>query len=86
MTFAYTVESGDTDTDGIYIGTDPLGDNAGGDFHFEGNAAVPAYTGLAANQLPVDQSVDGSRSPACGEVFCSNVTVGRSKCRYFSGI
>ena len=76
MAFGYTVGSGDTDTDGIYIGTDPLGDNAGGDFHVEGNAAVPAYTGLASNQLPSDQSVDGSRSRACGEVFCSNVTVG----------
>ena len=75
MLFAYTVVPSDTDTDGIYISADPLGDNAGGDLHFQGDAAVPAHTRLAANQLPSDQSVDGSRSSACGEVLCSNLTV-----------
>ena len=74
--FAYTVQSGDTDTDGIYIGADPLGDNAGVVWHAEESAVVPAYTRLAANQLPAGQSVDGSRSRSCAEVFCSTMTIG----------
>ena len=79
LAFAYTVTSGDMDIDGIYISADPLGDNAGGDFHFEGQATVPADTKLAANQLPAGYSVDGSRSPTCAEVFCSNLKVGQRR-------
>ena len=73
LVFAYTVRSGDTDTDGIYIGTDPLGDNAGVEFHLKGSAAFPAYLRLGANQLPVAQSVDGARSRVCQDVLCSTV-------------
>ena len=73
LVFAYTVRSGDTDTDGIYIGIDPLGDNAGVEFHSEGSAAFPAYLRLGANQLPVAQSVDGARSRVCQDVLCSTV-------------
>ena len=73
LVFAYTVRYGDTDTDGIYIGTDPLGDNAGVEFHSEGSAAFPAYLRLGANQLPVAQSVDGARSRVCQDVLCSTV-------------
>ena len=76
LLFAYTVQSGDTDTDGIYIGADPFGDNAGVVWHAEESAVVPAYTRLAANQLPAGQSVDGSRSRSCAEVFCSTMTIG----------
>ena len=67
--FAYTVRSGDTDTDGIHIGADPFGDNAGVVWHtLPESAVVPAYTRLAAKQLPAGQSVDGSRSRSCAEV------------------
>ena len=76
LVFAYTVQSGDTDTDGIYIGADPLGDNAGVVWYAEDSAVVPAYTRLAANQLPAGQSVDGSRSRSCAEVLCSTMTIG----------
>ena len=75
--FAYTVRSGDTDTDGIYIGADPIGDNAGAVWHTVGSAVVPAHTRLAAKQLPAGQSVDGSRSRSCAEVFCSTMTIGK---------
>ena len=73
LVFAYTVRSGDTDTDDIYIGTDPLGDNAGVEFRSEGSAAFPAYLRLGANRLPVAQSVDGARSRVCQDVLCSTV-------------
>ena len=77
--FSYTVQPGDTDMDGIYIGADPLGDNAGIDFHAEDTPAVPAYLRLAANQLAASQSVDGSGPRTCEEVFCSTVLVGEDR-------
>ena len=76
LLFSYTVQPGDTDVDGIYIGADPLGDNAGIDFHAEDTPAVPAYLRLAANQLAASQSVDGSGSRTCQEVLCSAVRSG----------
>ena len=74
--FSYTVQPGDTDTDGIYIGENPFGDNAGIDFRSEESPAIPAHLTLPANQLPADQSVDGSRSRQCKEVLCSTLSVG----------
>ena len=75
--FSYTVRPGDTDTDGIYIGENPFGDNAGIDFRSEEFPAIPAHLTLPANQFPADQSVDGSRSRSCEEVLCSTLYVGR---------
>ena len=71
--------------DGIYIGADPLGDNAGIDFHAEDVPAVPAYLRLAANQLAASQSVDGSGSRTCQEVLCSTVRSGVAPGDRFSG-
>ena len=83
--FSYTVQPGDTDTDGIYIGADPLGDNAGIDSHAADTPAVPAYLRLAANQLGSSQSVDGSSSQACQEVLCSTVRSGVAADDRYSG-
>ena len=83
--FSYTVQAGDTDADGIYIGADPLGDNAGIDSHAADTPAIPAYLRLAANQLPASQSVDGSGSRTCEEVLCSTVRSGLSANDRFSG-
>ena len=85
LIFSYTVQAGDTDTDGIYIGADPLGDNAGFDLHASYSSAIPAYVRLAANQLPANQSVDGSVSRTCEEVFCSAVRSGVSAEDRFPG-
>ena len=49
--FSYTVRPGDTDTDGIYIGENPFGDNAGIDFRSEEFPAIPAHLTLPANQF-----------------------------------
>ena len=84
--FSYTVQPGDTDSDGIFLGADPLGDNAGIDFHTEETAAVPAYLRLAANQLAASQSVDGSGSRTCEEVFCSTVLVGENRIGLEAGL
>ena len=83
--FSYTVQAGDTDADGIYIGADPLGDNAGIDSHAADTPAIPAYVRLAANQLPASQSVDGSGSRTCEEVLCSTVLAEVSANDRFSG-
>ena len=76
--FAYTVQPGDADTDGIYIGANPLGDNAGIDFHAKDTPAVPARLQLAANQVAASQSVDGSGSRICQELLCSTLLVGEN--------
>ena len=77
--FTYTVQPGDTDNDGIYIGADPLGDNSGIGFYAADTPALPASMRLAANQLAASQSVDGSGPGTCEEVFCSTVLVGENR-------
>ena len=86
LLFAYTVQPGDMDIDGIYIGASPLGDNAGVDFHAEGDSTVPAYLSLAANQLAASQAVDGSASRRCQEVFCSTVTASEALSNIGAGL
>ena len=71
--FSYTVQAADTDTNGIYIGADPLGDNSGIDFLASYGSAIPADVRLAANQLPASQSVDGSSPGTCQLILCSTV-------------
>ena len=77
--FSYTVRPGDTDTDGIYIGENSFGDNAGIEFRSEDNSAIPAHLTLPANQFPANQSVDGSRSRQCKEVLCSTLSVAATR-------
>ena len=55
--FAYTVQPGDADTDGIYIGANPLGDNAGIDFSCEGHSRC-------------SRSPAACGQPGCGESIC----------------
>ena len=85
LIFSYTVQAGDTDADGIYIGADPLGDNAGFDLHASYSSSIPADVRLAANQLPASQSVDGSGSRACEEVLCSTVRSGVAIVNRYAG-
>ena len=78
--YAYTVQSGDADTDGILLGENPLGRNA--DFalaleppEYRVPAYVPADLTLSATQLGAGQLVDGSQERACVEVACIELTV-----------
>ena len=79
--YAYTVQSGDSDTDGILLGENPLGRNA--DFAL---ARIPAYLALNPPHVPADltlpsmqlgagQLVDGSQQRTCVEVACIQLTV-----------
>ena len=78
--YAYTVQSGDQDTDGILLGENPLGRNA--DFAlalepplFGVALHVPADLTLSATQLGAGQLVDGSQERACVDVACIQLTV-----------
>ena len=78
--YAYTVESGDQDTDGILLGENPLGRNA--DFAlalapptFGVGAYVPVDLTLSATQLGAGQLVDGSQERACVDIACIELTV-----------
>ena len=79
--YAYTVQSGDSDTDGILLGENPLGRNA--DFAL---ARRPPLFGVTAPYVPVDLTlpsmqlgaghlVDGSQQRTCEEVACLELTV-----------
>ena len=79
--YAYTVQSGDQDTDGILLGENPLGRNA--DFalaldppHLRVAADVPVDLTLSSTQLGAGQLVDGSQERTCVDVACIQLTVG----------
>ena len=80
--YAYTVQSGDQDTDGILLGENPLGRNA--DFAlalrpptFGVIPHVPVDLTLSATQLGAGQLVDGSQERTCVDVACIQLTVER---------
>ena len=68
--YAYTVRSGDNDTDGIRLGENPLGRNADFDATLEFNSAVPADLTLPTIQLGTGQHVNGSQERTCDEIGC----------------
>ena len=87
LLFIYTVQPGDTDTDGILIPENPLGGNA--DLVWQSaqnlnpnllgshdNIRIPANMLLPENQLSADQVVDGSSAYDCQELHCTEIVVG----------
>ena len=68
--YAYTVQSGDIDTDGIRLGENPLGRNADFDATLERKSAVPADLTLPTIQLGTGQHVNGSQERTCEEIAC----------------
>ena len=75
LVFAYTVQAGDTDTDGIYLAANSLGDNAAAEIHLKGHGDVPAVVSAAAKQYGATQAVDGSRSKTCKEILCTTMSL-----------
>ena len=83
LVFAYEVKAGDTDTDGILIGEDPLGLNE----NFETvtyQPVVPAHLSMPSVQLGTEQSIDGSQERTCLETQCITMTVGDNERPYGS--
>ena len=68
--YAYTVRSGDNDTDGIRLGENPLGRNADFDVTLKHDSAVPADLTLPPIQLGTGQHVNGSQERTCDEIGC----------------
>ena len=74
LLYSYEVQSGDSDTDGILIGDNPLGRND--DFALVGPfSGVPVDLTLSAAQMEANQSVDGSMERACQETQCITLNV-----------
>ena len=66
--YAYTVQTGDRDTDGILLGENPLGRNANADLRSGG---MPADLTYEAIQLGSRQLVNGSQARTCAEILCA---------------
>ena len=78
--YAYTVQIGDQDTDGILLGENPLGRNADFALALEPSPFgvaphVPADLTLSATQLGAGQLVDGSQERTCVDIACIQLTV-----------
>ena len=73
LVFAYTVQPGDIDTDGVLLGENPLGTNADSTITNVYANQVAANTLVAAVQGGANQRVDGSMPQVCGEVLCGNL-------------
>ena len=81
---AYTVQPDDRDTDGIYIGANPLGDRCWCGILCRGrhpnlSASLPRCPGrlvTAGKPTGTNHAVDGSRTYGCQEVLCSTMVVG----------
>ena len=75
--YAYTVQTGDRDTDGILLGENPLGLNANADLTINYDSSAPAVLTYGAVQMGVDQLVDGSQARTCAEIICAEIHPGR---------
>ena len=73
LVFAYTVQPGDIDTDGVLLSENPLGTNADTTMTDSAANQVAANTLVAAVQGGASQRVDGSMTQVCKEVLCGNL-------------
>ena len=74
--YAYTVQTGDRDTDGILLGENPLGRNANADLRSR-SGGMPADLTYEAIQLGGKQLVDGSQARTCAEIICAEILPAR---------
>ena len=77
--YAYTVQSGDLDADGIMIGENPLGLNADGSFGQARGTMRPANLLLPAVQLGTEQQVNGAEEYECQAVLCGNLVADQTE-------
>ena len=79
LIYAYTVQAGDLDADGIVIGENPLGLNADGGFKDIAMDDPPANLLLPAIQLDTGQQVNGAEDYECQAVLCGNLVADRTE-------
>ena len=72
--FAYTVQSGDVDADGIVLGADPLGTASDRRIEYALDNRVGMDLSFPAQTPGAGQRVDGSQTSTCDAVHCAYVT------------
>ena len=72
--FAYTVQPGDVDADGVVLGADPLGTESDRRIEYALDDRVRMDLSFPAQDSGAGQRVDGSRTSACDAVHCAYVT------------
>ena len=72
--FAYTVQPGDVDADGVVLGADPLGTESDGKIEYGLDTRVRMDLSFPAQTPGVSQRVDGSQTSGCDDVHCAYVT------------
>ena len=71
--FAYTVQTGDVDADGIVLGADPLGTESDGKIEYGLDTRIRMDLSFPAQTPGASQRVDGSQTSGCVDVHCANV-------------
>ena len=79
LVYAYTVQSGDLDADGMMIGENPLGLNADGGLASFDSPRMSANLLLSATQLGTGQHVNGAEQSDCQAVLCGKLVADRRK-------
>ena len=74
--FAYTVQTGDVDADGIVLGADPLGTESDGKIEYGLDTRIRMDLSFPAQTPGASQRVDGSQTSGCVDVHCANVIAG----------
>ena len=74
--FAYTVQPGDVDADGVVLGADPLGTESDRRIEHALDNRVRMDLSFPAQSPGAGQRVDGSQSSTCDAVHCAYVTAG----------
>ena len=77
--FAYTVQPGDTDTDGIVLGANPLGQAADRRIEYAMDPRVKMDLAFPAREPGASQRVDGSQASSCDAVHCAIVTAAEGR-------
>ena len=75
LRFAYTVQAGDVDSDGVVLGADPLGTEADAKIAFPLHSAVRQDLSAPAFEGGSGQQVDGSQPVTCDAIYCAHLDV-----------
>ena len=76
LQFAYVVQPGDVDTDGVLIGGNPLGASTANKIEYALDPRVPMDLSFPEFQGEADQTVDGSATSTCEDIHCAYVVPG----------
>ena len=75
LRFAYTVQAGDVDSEGVVLASDPLGAEADAKIAFPLHSAVRQDLSAPAFEGGSGQQVDGSQPFTCDAIYCAHLDV-----------